>query len=121
VDERTEQQLENFEAALEKPEEELRAPKSLTKGGLACLLELIKMAQDNKMLTAADAAKATAILKTNPHMRLSKISRRLRAIEDTVSIIKGVDSRLNRIVTHTREELELTKSLCPQEPKVCTN
>jgi hypothetical protein len=111
IQEREDEKLDSFEAALEKPEEELRAPKSLSRAGLACLVQIIDMARDNRMLTEQDHNRALAILQTNPHIRLSKVSRRLRVIEDTIGSIKAVDSRLERIVLHTQEELEIVRKL----------
>jgi hypothetical protein len=100
----SEEKLDALEDYLATPEEELKAPKSMSAKGLKTLLELIKMAEENDMISSADAKLGTNILTTNPHMRLSKLFRKLSVLEDTVSLAQGLDSRIELLLKRAIEE-----------------
>ena len=106
-----ENKLDEMELYLSKPEEELRAPKSLSASGLKTMKSLIAMAKENRMMSEEDSARALAIITTNPHIRISKLFRRLSVIEDTLSLGISVDRRMATMLENTREELEILKDV----------
>ena len=86
-------------------------PADLQPKTLAVLNQLISMAIEKNMIPSKEGRTAQAILSTNPHRRLDRISMKLGRVEGLCTLYEDADRRVSDILKALQEEYDSVASL----------